>query len=176
MINVEDHLGLVNHILKKYHAPYGIEIDDWYQTGCIGLFKASQTFDKDKSPYFSSWAAKCIYNELKLFHRDHRNKKNSFHSSFVSLDMPVKNAEEDIAVLDTVRSMWNVEEIAVANELESYITTKSDVVNSKLATVSKMVIQGYTTNEIGKEIAMSRSTSLKRIYKIRKIVRDYYSV
>ena len=166
MENAEDHLRLVYHIIKSYRPPDGIEKDDWYQIGCIGLIKACQTFDKDRHVPFSSYACKCIYNELRMFQREYWNKNNSFYRSFISLELPIKTLEDStMRLADIIESMCNVEEIAVTHEIEEII--KSDV--------STLMLQGYTSSEIAIKMKVCKRTAIKRMKKIREKVREYLS-
>ena len=70
---VEHNLRLVAHIIKKY---YGMqrEQDDLVSIGTIGLIKAVDTYDMNKNIRLSSYASRCIENEI-LMH--FRNAKKS---------------------------------------------------------------------------------------------------
>jgi len=79
-ILVEHNLRLVAHIIKKYYA-VNVDQDDLVSIGTIGLIKAINTFDMDKNIKLSSYASRCIENEI-LMH--FRNLKKS--SQNVSLE------------------------------------------------------------------------------------------
>lgn len=79
-ILVEHNLRLVAHIIKKYYA-VNVGQDDLVSIGTIGLIKAINTFDMDKNIKLSSYASRCIENEI-LMH--FRNLKKS--SQNVSLE------------------------------------------------------------------------------------------
>ena len=65
-ILIERNLRLVAHIVKKYQgAPE--ELDDLISIGTIGLIKAVQTFDAKKASRLSTYAARCIDNELLMY-------------------------------------------------------------------------------------------------------------
>ena len=65
---VEHNLRLVAHIIKKY---YGVqtEQDDLVSIGTIGLIKAINTFKPDKNIRLSSYASRCIENEILMHFR-----------------------------------------------------------------------------------------------------------
>lgn len=65
---VEHNLRLVAHIIKKY---YGVqtEQDDLVSIGTIGLIKAIDTFKSDKNIRLSSYASRCIENEILMHFR-----------------------------------------------------------------------------------------------------------
>jgi len=56
-------LRLVAHIAKKYKSSFS-DSDDLISIGSIGLIKAVRTFDPDKAKHFSSYASRCIENEM----------------------------------------------------------------------------------------------------------------
>lgn len=67
-ILIERNLRLVAHVVKKYQ---GLEedLDDLISIGTIGLIKAVSTFDSKKSNRLSTYAARCIDNELLMMLR-----------------------------------------------------------------------------------------------------------
>lgn len=56
------------YLFKKYYANNSDQ-DDLISIGTIGLIKAVNTFDPDKSIKLSSYAARCIENEILMFFR-----------------------------------------------------------------------------------------------------------
>ena len=65
---VEHNLRLVAHIIKKYYGRQN-EQDDLVSIGTIGLIKAIDTFNPDKSIRLSSYASRCIENEILMYFR-----------------------------------------------------------------------------------------------------------
>ncbi len=65
---VEHNLRLVAHIVKKYYGKQG-EQDDLVSIGTIGLIKAIDTFNPDKKIRLSSYASRCIENEILMHFR-----------------------------------------------------------------------------------------------------------
>ena len=63
--SIRHNLRLVAHICKKYYAGTAAQ-DDLISIGTIGLIKAVDTFDPDKGKRFSSYASRCIENELRM--------------------------------------------------------------------------------------------------------------
>lgn len=66
---IEQNLPLVHSICKRFTGR-GIEYDDLYQAGCIGLIKAVDAFDKDKGFAFSTYAVPVIMGEVRRLFRD----------------------------------------------------------------------------------------------------------
>lgn len=65
----EDNLGLV-HLCANRFRGRGIEYDDLYSAGCIGLMKASKAFDSTRGLKFSTYAVPVILGEIKRLFRD----------------------------------------------------------------------------------------------------------
>ncbi len=66
---VEDNLGLVHLCANKFRGR-GIEYDDLYSAGCIGLLKAVRAFDSERGVRFSTYAVPVILGEIKRLFRD----------------------------------------------------------------------------------------------------------
>ena len=68
-IDIEKHFGLV-HLCCQRFRKRGIEYDDIFQSGCIGLTKAAKNFDCTKGVKFSTYAVPVILGEIKLLFRE----------------------------------------------------------------------------------------------------------
>ena len=99
-ILIQRNLRLVAHIVKKYQGA-AEELDDLISIGTIGLIKAIQTFDCQKASRLSTYAARCIDNELLMLLR---SKKKS--SKEVSLYEPIGTDKEgnEISLLDVIET------------------------------------------------------------------------
>ena len=85
---ISHNLRLVAHVVKRYTN--SLEVDDLLSVGTIGLIKAIDTFDYDKKVQLSTYAARCINNEILMLIR--ANKK---HKNVVSLNSLTSSNEED---------------------------------------------------------------------------------
>lgn len=65
----EDNLGLV-HLCANRFRGRGIEYDDLFSAGCIGLLKAVKAFDSGRGVRFSTYAVPVILGEIKRLFRD----------------------------------------------------------------------------------------------------------
>ncbi len=68
---VEHNLRLVAHIVKKYYGS-GADPDDLVSIGTIGLIKAINTYKHEKNIRLSSYASRCIENEILMYFRSTR--------------------------------------------------------------------------------------------------------
>lgn len=66
---IEENLRLVHHVVKRF-VGRGVEMQDLFQIGTIGLIKAVDHFDLDREVQFSTYAVPMIMGEIKRFLRD----------------------------------------------------------------------------------------------------------
>ena len=66
---VTQNIGLINMAVKRY-VGFGVDYDDLFQIGAIGLVKAAKAFDESKNLRFSTYAVAKIIGEIKTFLRD----------------------------------------------------------------------------------------------------------
>lgn len=68
-LRVQENLGLVHACAKRFKGR-GIEYDDLYQAGCLGLIKAVDNFNSELGYKFSTYAVPVIIGEIKRLFRD----------------------------------------------------------------------------------------------------------
>ena len=66
---IEENMGLVHHVARRFFGR-GVEAEDLFQIGAIGLMKAIDRFDLQFSVKFSTYAVPMIAGEIKRFLRD----------------------------------------------------------------------------------------------------------
>ncbi len=67
-ISVEENIGLVHLCIKRFCGK-GVDYDDLFQIGCVGLVKATKNFDSQRGLKFSTYAVPVILGEIKGFFR-----------------------------------------------------------------------------------------------------------
>ena len=65
---IEQNLRLVHACAHRFEGK-GIEYDDLYSAGCVGLIKAADRFDRSKGFRFSTYAVHVILGEIKQLFR-----------------------------------------------------------------------------------------------------------
>lgn len=106
---IEDNLGLVHSLCRRFSGR-GIEYDDLYQAGCIGLIKATDAFDGERGVCFSTYAVPVIMGEIRRLFRDGGAVKVS--RSVKELGMKI-NREKQIMEQDLSREP-TISELAAA--------------------------------------------------------------
>lgn len=66
---IESNLGLVHACAHRFKNK-GIEYDDLYAAGCMGLVKAVDAFDEERGFKFSTYAVPVILGEIRRLFRD----------------------------------------------------------------------------------------------------------
>ena len=93
---IEHNLRLVSHIARKYTVP-GYTSEDLVSVGALGLVKAVDTYKPDSGTQLSSYAARCVENEILMLLRASKKRRGN-----VSLSDPVGTDGEgnDISFMD----------------------------------------------------------------------------
>ncbi len=93
---IRHNLRLVAHVTKKYYAAAAAQ-DDLISIGTIGLIKAVDTFDPARASKFSSYASRCIENELRMELRRTRREGTQ-----ISLQEPLEGGSGQLTLADTL--------------------------------------------------------------------------
>ena len=91
----EENLGLV-HLCANRFRGRGVEYDDLYSAGCIGLMKAVNAFDTERGVRFSTYAVPVILGEIKRLFRDGGTVKVS--RSMKELSMRVVRLRDELRI------------------------------------------------------------------------------
>lgn len=62
--------GLIHHVVKRFVNRSGVEAEDLFQIGAMGLLKAIEKFDTEYGVCFSTYAVPLIMGEIRRFLRD----------------------------------------------------------------------------------------------------------
>lgn len=66
---IQQNMGLVHACAHKFKGR-GIEYEDLFQAGCMGLIKATDAFDESRGVRFSTYAVPVILGEMRRLFRD----------------------------------------------------------------------------------------------------------
>ncbi|MBQ2752197.1 MAG: sigma-70 family RNA polymerase sigma factor [Oscillospiraceae bacterium] len=92
---IESNMGLVHSCAHRFKGR-GIEYEDLFQAGCIGLIKAADAFDMSRGVRFSTYAVPVILGEMRRLFRDGGAIKVS--RSLKELSMKIARVREQLAV------------------------------------------------------------------------------
>ena len=66
---IKNNMGLVHSCAKRFKGK-GIEYEEMFAAGCVGLVKAYDAFDHSRGVQFSTYAVPVILGEIKKLFRD----------------------------------------------------------------------------------------------------------
>lgn len=92
---IEKNIGLVHSCAGRFRGR-GIEYDDLFQAGCMGLVKAYDAFDDTRGVMFSTYAVPVILGEIKRLFRDGGSIKIS--RSLKELSLKVTRVRETLSL------------------------------------------------------------------------------
>ena len=153
-------LRLVVYIARKFEST-GIGVEDLISIGTIGLMKAISTFDSTKTARLSTYAGKCINNELLMLFRSRKK-----HSREISLYEPIGTDKEgnEISLLDVMEgpAVDVVEEYSTREDIRHVLDSMKSVLSSKEYEVicCRFGLFGQkeqTQREIARHLHISRS-------------------
>lgn len=159
-ILIEYNLRLVAHIVKKYQSAED-DMEELISIGTIGLIKAVDTFDQEKARRLSTYAARCVENEILMYMR--AKKKYMRETSYYE---PIGTDKEgnEIQLLDIMESgePEAMEQIQLKDDtlriyrlLEERLSERE-----RLVLIMRYGLYGgreYTQREIAERLGISRS-------------------
>ena len=172
---INHNLRLVAHIVKKYKTAG--DADDFISAGIIGLIKAINTYSSDKGTQLSTYASRCIENEILMYMRVSK-KHNQVYSLEESLGKDKEGNEitlSDIIPIDE-RGVDEVVEAKILNE--KLLKDMKEILDER---EFKIISLRYGLNnkpaltqlEVAKIMGISRSYISRIENKSLKIIRDY---
>ena len=137
-------IGLVHACAKRFTGR-GMEYDDLFQAGCMGLVKAADGFDESRGLKFSTYAVPMIMGEIKRFLRD---------DGLVKVSRTLKeNGWKIRRETENYRNRWGreptLEELAEATAL-----SREEIVESLDAGLEVESIDRTYSQEDGSEISL----------------------
>ena len=168
-------MRLVAHIVKKYNTAG--EADDLISVGSIGLIKAINSFQYGKNTQFSTYAARCIENEILMLIRV--GKK---HQNVLSLGESLGRDKDgnEICLMDIVPNV----EHDVIEEVENNILTEKllKLIKEVLTDREYEIISlrygvggkpAYTQREVAEKLGISRSYISRLEKKSLDLIKNY---
>ena len=139
---VERNLRLVAHIVKKYATPER-DMEDLISIGTIGLIKAVISFDESKGK-LSTYAAKCIDNELLMMLRAEKKKSRE-----VSLYEPIGTDRDgnEISLYDVIARVMELVNQELTEREREIICKRYGLLGEK----------EITQREVASQMGISRS-------------------
>ncbi|MDR3179075.1 MAG: sigma-70 family RNA polymerase sigma factor [Oscillospiraceae bacterium] len=161
-IIINENIGLVHLCIKKFVGK-GIEYDDLFQAGSLGLVKAAAKFDYTKGLKFSTYAIPVILGEIKLLFREGGSIKVS--RSLKSMAIRISRERESFFIKNGREPSIN----ELSKILETTTEFITEAINSSSVPISLTIVDNKNssgqidipTEEI--EENLSECISLKQV-------------
>ena len=147
----ENH-SLIYSFLRKHHY----DQEDYYDLAAIGLCKAAKHYNESMGT-FSTLAYKCMLNEIRKYLTVQGAARRIPENLIKHYDIRDRYDKDD-------EFIWDLDRINFHESFENdaIINTTIDIYKVKLTdkdrTVFEMLMDGYTTREIGKVVGCSSTT------------------
>ncbi len=170
---IEHNLRLVVHIAKKYIKSEQ-ELEDYTSIGTIGLIKAIDSYKENKGYKISTYASRCIENEILMYIRSSKKQKAE-----VSINQVIGTDKDgnDMELIDTLELK---EQDAIDNIYNKTLLSQViDFLNSKLSSREQYIMnkryglngeKPKTQQELADELGISRSYVSRIETKIQKLL------
>ena len=130
----------------------GADKEDIVQEGMIGLYKAIRDFDPEQSTAFRAFAELCITRQIITAIKTATRQKHQPLNSYVSLNRPLSNAEnDDRSLADSIetREVADPAELVIsAEEVDSIRETMGELLSELEAEVLQLYMDGKSYQQI----------------------------
>ncbi len=159
-ILIEHNLRLVVHIAKKY-TENEQELEDYTSIGTIGLIKAIDSFKENKGFKISTYASRCIENEILMYIRSSKKQKAE-----VSMNQVIGTDKDgnDMEIIDTLvlkekDTVDNIHDKTVLKQVINFLNEKLTkrekyIMNRRYGLDGK---KPQTQQELADKLGISRS-------------------
>ena len=171
---IEHNLRLVVHIAKKYTTNEQ-ELEDFTSIGTIGLIKAIDSFKDNKGFKISTYASRCIENEILMYIRTSKKQKAE-----VSMNQVIGTDKDgnDMELIDTLilKEKDAVDDIHDKSVLKQVL----EFMDKKLSKREKYIMNkrygldgsnSMTQQELADELGISRSYVSRIETKVQKLLK-----
>lgn len=144
---VTENTGLVHACAKKFSGR-GIDYEDLYSCGCVGLVKAAKRYDEDLGYKFSTYAVPVILGEIKLMFRD---------TGFVKVSRSLKEISLKVRKFSDEFERDTGEAPAVS-VIADCLCLSTDIVQEALCCQKLPLSLSYTTEENERELEIKEDS------------------
>jgi RNA polymerase sporulation-specific sigma factor len=177
----EKNKKLVYYLVNKYHVkancPSYWELEDLYQEGFLGLWKAARTYKPEKGYAFSTYAIKCISNQVLMYLRKYKKR---LPDNAISLDEMVSHKQKDdtdILYHEVIGKEGNVDSELLAHELVNFYENEKNTTSlyerdpsqrERHKQLFELVLEGHNQRYIGEKLGITQPYASRLIKKMKK--------
>lgn len=162
---ISENIGLVHSCAARFKNR-GIEYEDLYSAGCIGLIKAYDRFDKSMGYKFSTYAVPLILGEIKGLFRSGGAVKVSRRLKELSLKI----------IREQQRFMAENGESPTVTQLSAILGESEELITQAISSsVQVLSLSAYDDDENGRELDLpveSHDAALTEILSLRQAISE----
>lgn len=168
---IKENINLIHNTIKKNYPHVkqdSYEYEDMFSDGLYGMYKAAINFKIDRGCEFSTFANKCILNQINMSYRYSKKHKNliSLYTSIQNLNG--KNSDRDEIFLldcieDTSDTYFPIKQKIFVTALKNSLLELPEK-DQKLFTMR--YIQNLKQREISVELGMTQSNISRMLQRI----------
>lgn len=176
----EKNLGLVNHVAKKF-SNTGIDEEELVGIALEGYVKALNKYRKNKKTKFTTYAYRCMFNEILA----HLRKEKKWTDNVTSINAPI-GTDKNGNVLDLEKvlkedGVKELDEVVISKDIDALIIESLNVLSDmeRYITIHRFGIGGKeekTQKVIATELNISQAyvSKLEKdcLLKIRKYIQE----
>lgn len=180
-ILVTDNISIIYDVLKKMHL-YN-KLDEYYDICIYGLVIAAKTFEPNKGYAFTTYAYKCITNEVLRDIRQKNQNKRKANNNTISLNTTIfdDGSETGLTLESVIPSNIDIEEELIKKEqidnlyiaISKLSKREADIISSLYGLNGFKKLNQY---ELSKKYNIAQSTisriKIKGIEKLRKLLKE----
>lgn len=170
---VEANLRLVGYMVQKMGV-HGLDSwEDAYQVGTIGLMKAAYRFDERRGIKFTTFAAPCIANELRMVKR-HENRESN-RAVVLSLQDELRCCDDgSLTIGDMIADEGPApeERLLYQETCRIIIEAVSHCKESNALLMLQMMLEKKKQTEIAEALGYTQSYVSRKQKRIREIIRQ----
>jgi len=176
-----ENLGLIYSAYGEYKREDMSIDDDLLSAARFGFFRAWQTWEPDKEASLSTYATKCITNQMRVFLRKHKTRTTRLEANS-SLDFEIKHdnsrskTRADNMIAKTYDTYFREQEPDDATEI-AFRDFFSELRQERPRVVAHMYfVRNKTQKEIGEYFGVLQPTVSKDITTARSAVMHKYRI
>jgi len=158
---------VLHEVNTKFKNSYP-DLEELVSIGCMGLAKAINTFEPSKNIQFSSYASRCIDNEILMYLRKISSQKQT-----ISLD---NNLNDEISYIDIIEDDYDFIEDLNNKDIKKELL---EIIN-KLDERERQIIllqfgfydKPYSQSQIAKKLSISQPHTSKLTTKTLKLLKN----
>ena len=156
---------LAKKILRKYKY-LGLEYDDIYQEGMMGIIKALNDYNSRETVFYT-YASLCAKREIDKLIKTQSRKKRMVLNDSISINGYVHN-NPDLVIEDAIPSKYNLEREYECYDMYRRIMNAGLNLNIIDSSILELRMNGFSSNEIAILLDLTYKKVDYRMRKIRK--------